>query len=605
VCATLVMSIVACNLLIDTDAAQCSSNAECESRFPGSGRVCEGFSCVNVKDAEAVDAAPEAAAPECTLNAECMDREAIISGGPAICVKGKCQKIVGDDGAGSGVCFPELMPTGLKDGTTARDLLRKNDVIVIGALLRGGSESFQQPTARAYNLALREIQQYGGVPIGPNDKARPLVMVVCRTEPNQPALGEKSLAHLVDLGVPAVLALFDPTTLLTKATELAEKGVFTMNPSDTTAALRYAPAVQGFAWHLLGTTEDVSLTYRPVLARVEDYVRKKATFDGPRDVKVALLATNFTADLAAADTIVSGAVRPLGSDGGTERDPSGAIVFNDGGSTPADTINFKPFIGLPVSAFVPGTERDTLVAQLKGFQPDIIIAATSDVLGGLVDAVDKAMKELDGGIARLPVWVLSTRNSRDAALLTYLANANNEAPNTKYTRFLGVQYAGSTEPVHREKWLERMSLAFGGDTTQYAASENFYDAIYWLAYGLYASGLPTTGPVQASGASLKVGVRNLLSGPRVFPGADGVVAKSFATIHTQLIARSGVTYVGALGPRDIDPSSGTIFGTGALYCYEYDGLTQKATVKYDIRRYNPDGGELLGDPLVACYVNFP
>ena len=73
-----------------------------------------------------------------------------------------------------------------------------------------------------------------------------------------------------------------------------------------------------------------------------------------------------------------------------------------------------------------------------------------------------------------------------------------------------LQYAGAKDQTQKNLWLDRMQQRFGGDPNQYSSYENYHDAVYWQAYGLFAAGpnqdLPITGPNR-----MATGVRNLLS----------------------------------------------------------------------------------------------
>lgn len=82
---------------------------------------------------------------------------------------------------------------------------------------------------------------------------------------------------------------------------------------------------------------------------------------------------------------------------------------------------------------------------------------------------------------------------------------------------------------------------------------------YWLAYGLFAAG----------------------------PGALST-------------SSAGVTFVGALGPPDIDPATGTWQSVGAVYCYP--PAVGSIAPSYDVLRYNRSTGNLDGD--FSCFVGF-
>ena len=186
------------------------------------------------------------------------------------------------------------------------------------------------------------------------------------------------------------------------------------------------------------------------------------------------------------------------------------------------------------------------------------------------------------------MWLLAPRNAR--SVTGYLADGG--AFDEKKRRFLGIQYAGATDVAQRDVWLEGMRVAYPGvEEARYASSENFYDAVYWLTYGLAAAGpgAPT------SGASIREGIRRLVSGPVVHPGNIESISYAFRTIGF-----GDVTFVGALGPPDIHTGFGTWNSVGSAYCY----VNESGTIvpKYDGYRYDEDAGKL--DDVNPCLFGF-
>lgn len=590
----LLTCIAACNFIIDVDPAQCETDADCKARF-SQLNVCQNGMCVE-------------ALFECRKNAECIDKEAVTTGRPAICVDQHCQAIVGN----GELCLPQLLPTrvGGSNAKTANDLLREDDVIVIGALTSLNEASpLQQPNLRAYNLALKEIAEYGGVPIGSDGKRRPLVMAVCRGEQGS---ADTSTEHLItDLHVPVIVPSVEVTDLASIFKKMETAGVFGMNPSETLD--KYA-AFGGFMWSLLGSPEDPAQAYAPATKAIETHLRAKRKLATDARVKLAVIATTYAVDQVMADAIEFGPSNPPGA--AQQRDVNKATVLN--GQPLSATANEPSFRHIRWDLEAGTNGQSQVVDELAGFCPDIIVALTGDELGGIVKTVEEKIAiqctgGADAGVPgaeSLPIWLLGTRNARPASLFEYLNTDVPELRATKYHRFFGVQYAGSSEVVaegartQREAWLDRMKENYGGTVDHYADMENFYDAIYWVAYGLSAYGVA---PVPATGTSLKDGVRRLLEGPSIFPGHIDEIGKSFLAIQNQRLVNKGTTYVGALGPRDIDVSVGRVFGTGALYCYLNAGaaVANPISIKYDVRRYleEKDGAKLVGDD--ACFVGMP
>jgi hypothetical protein len=573
--AALLASLVACRLLVDSNSAQCASDGDCAGLFPGAGLACLGSTCVErASGADAGDGGPS-----CTSNAECMDLEAKASGGAAICVTGRCQPIRVE-----GVCLPQLLPFA-KTGRSPLEYLRDDNVVVLGGFVpvKTGNP-FEDPYVRAHNLALLELNANGGIPDGPKGALRPIVMVLCGAEPD---LVDRGASHLIDdLKAPAVVANWISAADLPRFVAKAfAAGTFTMNPNDTTATLTIQD-VKSLAWHLLGSAEDVALTYRPLVEMVEKYVRSRK--GGTTDpIKVALVANRYPTNQEIANTIQYGPVVASG-DGGTGAALARAVTFN-GQSTAANATGGDPkflFVAYDSPGLGGKPDYDAISSKVSAFDPDVVLAVTGDEIDRVVTKVETAMAAKDGGATNLPVWVLSVSNARPQPLRAYLEGPANELPEAKRQRFVGVQYAGSSRRSVRDEWFQRMETEYGADladSTSFRATENFYDAIYWLGYGLFAAG-PGADP---TGNSFKLGIRRLLSGAEVFPGLESRRVAAYQTIR---LGGNEATFIGALGPRDITPSTGAQFGQGAVYCYELDA--SKINVKYDTYRYNKQTGKL-------------
>lgn len=514
-------------------------------------------------DAFVPEAGPDAA-PACRSNRECIDEA---QGAPALCVRGDCVPI------DTQVCVSPILPS--------NKILESDDAILFAAFLPvRGQNPLTTPVGLAYTLAIKELESAGGLP-GP----RPVGLLLCGNEAD---IAERAIEHVTtELRLPAMIAGFDGTRLTTVVQDAVRKEIFTLNPSVTPETLKYLDVKQ-LVWSLLGTAEDVARAYRPLLQRTELYVRSRRTPETENDpLKVALLVTNTLTEEAIATVLVDGTFDPLNA----SRDASKALAFNDGKSA-AQNEAAGHFLRIAVPAEENGETPDypSLVTELRSFQPDVVIALTRGEAGRIAEAME------NGGGPR-PVWLLGPRNATEDTVLGYLQSTTDSQFNEKRNRFLGVQYAGTTNPEQRNAWLQRMKAAFPReDPNVYAAQENYYDAVYWLAYGLAAAG--NGAPVN--GASIRDGVRKMLSGPRVVPGPPEALAAAFLAINVG----GGVTFEGALGPPDVDTQFGTWNSVGAVYCYT-DGdpsLRIAPHVRYDALRYDRTTGNLTG--TFDCFLGF-
>lgn len=557
-------SLAACTLLLNAETKQCTSDADCDAY--GADLTCVASSCVpkTASDADArtdadLDDADVEDREACSTNEECVTR---FFGEPVICSK------------------PERRCVELKRSNTCSyvigsDDVKNDNVVVFGAFLPlQGAAPLSQPLALAYQLALEELRKAGGIPGGTGAPRRPLAAVLCDSDPARVELGVKHLVQTVR--TPAMIALFSQTDMTRFVQDYTvPNGVFTLNPQDTTEALKNAD-VNRLVWHLLGTPQDVARAYKPLVARMETYVRKRPGIDG-RDLRVALVTSKSPTE-EAIEVVV--------------RHKDDGVEVNGRSASDNEANGALLRVSVPSLDVDPGATFGPAVAQIAAHRPDLVILLTGAESGPIVTALEPLLAA-DGGAAALPVYALATRNAREVTFLEYLASNVNEPTLEKRRRFFGIQYAGAAESAPKTEFLARMRDAYPQvDQATYSATENFYDAIYWLAYGLYAAGpgAPVTGD------SFKEGVRKLLTGPRVSPGAVSDISDAFLAIST---SGAGVTFVGALGPPDIDPARGTWRSVGAVYCYPTIG---PVTPSYDVLRYNPTTKALDGD--FSCFIGF-
>jgi hypothetical protein len=499
------------------------------------------------------------AGPACTSNAHCIDASA---GAPSLCVSGACVAV------DQSVCLPTVLPS--------NDALKSESVTLFAAFIPlNGAAPLAQPVALSYALALKELASAGGIPGPPH---RDVAMIFCDSTTD---LVERGVEHVVrELRLPAMIAGF-PIPLMPKL--VLDKAVpgktFTLNPSVVPEGLKYGN-VDRMLWNLLGTAEDVALAYRPLVDRVVAYLG-----DLGRPLRLALVATKSPTEAGIATVVQNGPLDPL--DG--SRDIAKAVRFN--GKSTAE--NGSDFLLVSFDGLEDGATPDYagIASKLAAFEPDIVLAATREEIIEIASGLEGRLRA-DSGTPRLPMWLLGPRNASSA--LNYIADSTGIDPKT-HERFVGLQYASANDLTEKGAWLARMAVAYPEvDPSRYAATENFYDAVYWLAYGLAAAG--PGAPVN--GESIRDGVRNLLATRTIHPGEPDVVSHAF-----RQIAVGGASFVGTLGPPDINTAFGTWNSVGSLYCYEKSGSA--LAIKYDALRLAPGGSfPSTGDALANCFSGF-
>jgi len=573
-CTLTVLVCGACSLFLDVAPDQCHLDADCAAL--GAGLKCSVGSCVRPTAALEAGSVQEAAAP-CQSNAQCIDDHL---GEPYI-----CEKV-------SRACVPIK-----QDGACAFVLpeaeLRNDNAVLVAAFipLLNQAAPLNQPLPLAYKLALDEIQKAGGLPGGVGSPRKPIVAAICDSDPSTAENGVRYVTQT--LHVPAIVSLFSQTDQTRFFQDyLLPAGTFTLNPQDTTEALKAVNANR-LLWHLLGTPEDIALAYKPLVARVEAYVKSQYSLSS---VRIALITTDSPTETSIAAIL---------------RDPTKGIQFN---GTNADA-NGAAFLSLklPSREATPSATYGTFVDQIATFRPDIVILLTSsleaaDIVGGYIPSGDRYIVGLDtkitagdGGATRPPFYILGPRNARDTRILDYIGKDGLvQSTEAKSKRFLGVQYAGAADKADPKSQYQQFLKRFAEANptvapTSYESVENYYDAVYWLAYGLFAAG--PGAPIE--GKSFADGVRKLLSGPDIVPGTVAQIAASFQSISN---FGDGTTFQGSLGKPDFDTASGAQRSVGAAYCYQKDGVTGAIRPKYDVLRYNRTSGQL--DGTFDCFLGF-
>jgi hypothetical protein len=574
-------------------------------------------------DAGGQDSGAEGAAPlECTTNAECMaKKEGEGAAGGWVCARGTCAPLRLYDEKNQVVCFQNAFPS--------NDLLKDDDVILVAAFVGLSTTTFDsQPVMKAYRLALEELRPENAGTGWPK-----VAMMVCASDEKDGRV-DKGVNHVVDdLHVPIILAGFDAPRLSTIVAEkTVDAGIFVMNPSAPSEELKFKP-VGNLVLNLLGAPSDVALAYRPLLQAIEPRVRAArdvAHRDDP--VKVALIVTGNTSTEADMSTTIQQGSR----DAFGNRDASTGIVFNDAGALanmPNPAITCAPnasFCSLEIDALENGKTPNyaKIKSDLLAFRPDVVIALTRGEIGPIVACHERTLVGLDqpgdpcspstgffgampnptadAGVT-LPYWLLGPGNAQD--VLDFLAppQANGTAHadfREVQKRFFGIQYAGAADTLQRSLWLQRMQAMWqAADLPNYQSTENYYDAVYWLAYGLVAARPDHPTKDETTGQALSFGVRRMFgpAGPTVIPGPDGLKTAAVP------LSVGNVRFEGALGPADIDERFNTWNSVGGVYCYE-DLYTLSSdpialSVKFDSRRYNRADGGL--DKVADCFGNQP
>lgn len=547
------MAILGCTSLLDLDAQQCSTTADCRARGSSfQSHVCVSGSCVppstNDLDGGTGDAEGQVASG-CVSTEQCVRDNldepfaCLTPGQPCVPLKSEvCPLVFGD--------------------------FANDDAVRVGALLDvPASAPLSQMSALNVQLAVDEINgSVGGLPGGTLGAIHPLVVVVCR---NGPAEFQAGAAHLIEeLKVPAVIAHLASADIKTLFVDYAlPHEVFVMNPGFADNSLT-SLSTQGLFWHVIGDIRDVAPAYGPLMTRTEAFLRPDPT--DTRPIRVAMIVSKRYAEESIADRLTS------------------VLRFNG-----KDVVeNGENFYSLKVPALVdePNGDYATATADLLAFEPDVVVAITREEL------VYKILPVLEdswpsGSEKGRPFYLLPTALSGNLDLLAYLSQNTATTSEDKRKRISGVAPASAEDMTLYNEFLIRFRTAYPHFQNP-GGFENFYDATYLLAYAMYAArSVPSI-----IGPDIARGMERIIDGGLMVDIGPTALADGF----TALAAGGNIRLNGTMGPSDFDPSVGARKGNGSVYCVSRED--QGLSFAYDVLRYDDTHQTLEGD--FVCVPGF-
>ena len=140
-----------------------------------------------------------------------------------------------------------------------------------------------------------------------------------------------------------------------------------------------------------------------------------------------------------------------------------------------------------------------------------------------------------------------------------------------------------------------MSDSFSQPSKYTEQFNRFYDAFYWILYGIIAA---RQVPV-INGELIGQAVRKLLSGPeQVTPGTE-----AFNIAGARIATGVTGTFFGATGKPDFDPATGARPTYTSLACFKTVSFGVYSVV-HDTYRYDGDAGALVPYQNPFCFPFF-
>jgi hypothetical protein len=424
--------------------------------------------------------------------------------------------------------------------------------------------------AWAYRLALEELSGDlgGGLPDGPDGKSRRLAMVLCSNVSRDVA---PAMQHLVEeVQVPAVVAMLRPGDLRRAFEAHRSSDVLYLSPVTVSQTLDDLDD-SGMIWNLLGKPADMAPAYGPLLTLTESFVRNERELAEEIPLRVALVTSQEAFDAELGEAVPE------------------FLEFN--GKTVLE--NGADYRGFEIDTADP--KLGELAAELITFRPHVIVSTASELLSrpkGLFEIV-----ETDWGVhgtpaerAFRPQWILSPFNAGDLSdvqgLMEDLIEGSGEAMER---RVVGISIAGAVDTTLQNSYATRLRTKF---SKAYTDSANYYDAVYYLAYGMYASGVEE----EPTGPGIAEGLKRLLEGK-----AFNVGPKQIGAIFQELSSPSGsISLASTLGPPTFDATSGVRSVQSSVFCFDpADGLQ----LRVDVLRYDEQTQQLTGEDF-PCFTGF-
>lgn len=423
------------------------------------------------------------------------------------------------------------------DPAKLSDTLRNPRALYFGAFAEFADSDAAKTVEHTYELALREFQQADGLPFGQGDR-RPLVMVLCGNEGSAVDIDARMQHLIVDIGVPAIVAALPSADLLRNFDSDYGRDTFFLTPQKVSGALALADT-DGQVWSLLGRSSDLAAIYAATLRQFELYHRANSA----RELRVALVTDLADADPYELYTAVSSKLR-----------------FNDGKS-------LNDNLDLGNALVIDQSTGQELFDRIHDFAPDIVLSFVRTRYtqpAGIAMGIDQVLPER-------PYHLLCPYNFADKDGLEQVFKIERAASIAHpETRFFGIDAPSALDPgsLQAKRDYETNLRSLYPDAL--LGFENYYDAVYYVTYAMFAGDPPMSGRGTARGMQrLYVGKEVAYVGPGNQDGEN--IKATFSDLGTF----PAIFLMGTLGPPNFD-MKGSRVTTGSIYCY--DGTVQFSSV---------------------------
>jgi branched-chain amino acid transport system substrate-binding protein len=459
--------VTACSAIVDTEAEQCATDADCKAK----GAAFAGTICSAQKVCTRSGNAGGSGTPtSCTTNKECATQSGDVN---QICRKtdGTCVSLTSQD------C------------TQVFGSVDNDETILLGFMgpLVGDFSSIGLPILAGAALARNEITtQANGLPGGTGGRRRPLAIVACHDLDDPTRAAE----HLVkNVGVPAIIGpAFSGVTLKVTTDVTVPAGVLTMSASATSPAISKIED-SGLAWRAVPSDAIQAI---PMANLANEQI---SSFEKLGPARVAITIKNDAYGTGLAD-----AIRPN-------------LVIN--GKNALDALDDGEFLELSYAE--DQADLSSLVTQVVDFKPNLILVlGTNEGIQKVTAGVEKAWPSTGTPPPR-PSYIFP-----DGGRLPELTTLIDDDDSLR-ERVIGT-VPGKKGPLYDAFRIRFKAANQNAEPGTYA--ENAYDAVYLLGYALAATaGEPVTG------ASIAKGLAKLVPPGSQVDSGPSALSAAFTTLR--------------------------------------------------------------------------
>ena len=502
----------ACSALVEHADSECSTDRDCEWRFPGTRCIQGG--CASVSVEAGLGDLGDLTDLTCTSTQEC------------IAVHGP-----------NWICSPSTSSCVSLTSTDCAQIIGQytaEDVVMVGALLplSGPHRSTGLAIQQAVRLAVGDLLP--GLPsIRDGGLPRALAVVFCDESDDLP----RAAAHLTnELGAQIILGTGESATTRTLAGTTTAGGEFLISPRATAPLSAFAGT--GLVWR---TCPGDSLEATAISDLVEDVVAPSLQAQyGLSTVNVAVVHAD---DVESTD-IVAQVLNAL------------ATTNGDAGDAGTRISSVKISYGDPDDPTV-GAKYNSAVSQTVADAPNLVVlVGETQAVTSVLTGIETGWSTLPSGTPR-PRYVLSS--ATETTELLALAATNSDLRG----RILGTAPgANASNYLDLRQFVIEYQTTFGaGSSPEIFGVAQAYDAVYLIAYA--AAAITNGDPV---GSDITGALRRILSAEAGTPqpidvGQDGVTS-AFNAIQ----AGKSIAINGASAPLGFDLKKGDLSTDVQVWC---------------------------------------